>query len=173
MSIPPWNPPEGREQEDAKPEEESTNDFLFIKVLDGLAREMRSDEQSLSPIKAEPIKEEAFGTNTCTTPLIPAHIPQDIANFAALVDSKPPAAATAPNPALHNHDTRYQRRQQDPHRQRHNQRDSISPSRVHSRSIVHRRPAVLPRKREWLWRIAQVALEMADAWFLSLSLSGK
>lgn len=48
MSIPPWNPPEGREQEDAKPEEESTNDFLLIKGEDGFAREMRSEEQSLT-----------------------------------------------------------------------------------------------------------------------------
>jgi hypothetical protein len=164
MSIAPWTPPEGLEDEGAGElveEEEDADDVLLIVGEEVLARNMRPEEPdlSLSPARAEPVEEEAAGTSMKYAPFAPAPAP-DVDMFAA----EPPHAevdadeeeAAADTP-VHKHDTRYQRR-----RQRQQHRDSISPSRFHSRPYVHRPPAIPPRQRERLQRIARAALRFLD-----------
>jgi hypothetical protein len=165
MRIAPWTPPESLGEEgvgelvEEEEEEEEADDILLIVDENGLAsaRNMRPEELGLglSPARAESVEEEAAGMRMNYAPFAP-----EVDMFAAEpphaeVDSADEEAA-ADTPA-HKHDTRYQRSRQ---RQRH--RDSVSPSRFHSRPYLHRQPAIPPRQRERLQRIARAALRVLD-----------
>jgi hypothetical protein len=162
MRIAPWTPPESLGEEGVgelveEEEEEEADDILLIAGEDGLARNMRPEDLGLglSPARAESVEEEAAGIRMDFAPFVP-----DVDMYTA----EPPHAeadetdeeAAADTP-VHKHDTRYQRR-----RQRQQHRDSVSPSRFHSRPYLHRQPAIPPRQRERLQRTARAALKVLD-----------
>jgi hypothetical protein len=161
MSIAPWSPPEDF-GEDAVAEsdgQEDADDILLIVGEDGLPRNMRPEELALSPVETEPVGEEVADM----TPFAPAVPDVDMYVYAAEAphaefDNDEEAATDTP---AHKHDTRYQRRQRQRQQQPHH-RDSISPSRYFSRPYLHQRPAVPPRHRERLQRIARAALRVLD-----------
>jgi hypothetical protein len=148
-----------REEREVEAVAEAANDVLLIVGEDGLARNMRPEEQGLAlpPVKAEPVEEEAADRSS-TTPdvdMFAAEVP--LAN----IDSDEAAADT---PA-HKHDTRYQRRrQQEQQQQQRGHRDSTSPARFHSRPHVHvhSRAAIPPRQRRKLQRLARAVLEILE-----------
>jgi hypothetical protein len=160
MSITPWTPPEGLEEESV-PEsegEDDADDILLIVGEDGLARNMRPEELALSPVNTEYVKGEAADQsfvpavpNVYVYPAEPPHIN---------IDAEDDAPA---NTAGHKHDTMYQRRRQlrrQQKQQQHRASLSPSPSRFRSRPYVQRRQAAVPpHQQEWALRIAAAALD--------------
>jgi hypothetical protein len=142
MSITPWTPPE-----------EHDEDILLIVGEGGLARKMRPEELDLDlpPTRTQRIKEEVADRGI-VAPLIPTG---DIDVAAAPPLDADAEADAATDTAVHKHDTRYQRRE----RQQREHRDSLPPSRFHSRPYVHHQSAVPPRQRRRLQRVAWAALE--------------
>lgn len=162
MSIAPWSPPDdfGENAVAESDGQEDADDILLTVSEDGLARSMRPEELALSPVETEPVEEEVADM-TLFAPAVPD------------VDMRYVYAAEAPHvefdddeeaadTPVHKHDTRYQRRQRQRQQQPHH-RGSISPSRYFSRPYLHQRPAVPPRQRERLQRIARAALRVLDA----------
>jgi hypothetical protein len=139
------------------------NDILLTVGEDGLARNMRPEEpgQALSPVKAEPVEEEA-ADRSFSMPAAPdvymyaAEAPH--AEFEAAEFEADEAPVDTPT---HRHDTRYQQRLRQ-QREQLSHRGSISPSRFHSRPYVHvhDRAAIPPRQRRRLQHLARAALEM-------------
>jgi hypothetical protein len=139
-------------------EDTDANDVLLTVGEDGLARNMRPEELSLalSPVKAEPVEEEA-ADRSFSMPAAP-----DVYMYAAEAPRADFEAEEAPvDTPTHRHDTRYQRRLRQ-QREQLSHRDSISPSRFLSRPYVHvhDRAAIPPRKRKRLQRLARAVLEM-------------
>lgn len=119
----------------------------------------RPEELALSPVETEPVEEEVADM-TLFAPAVP-DVDMDVYAAEAPHVEFDDDEEAADTPA-HKHDTRYQRRQRQRQQQPHH-RGSISPSRYFSRPYLHQRPAVPPRQRERLQRIARAALRVLDA----------
>lgn len=140
---------------DAVIKDADANDILLTVGEDGLARNMRPEELglALSPVKAEPVEEEAADRSFSVPAVYMYAAEAPLAN----IDSDETAADTLP----HRHDTRYQRRLRQ-QREQLSHRDTIFPSRFHSRPHVHvhDRAAIPPRQRKRLQRLARAVLEI-------------
>jgi hypothetical protein len=163
MSIAPWSPTEdfGEHAVAESDGQEDADDILLTVGEDGLARNtMRPEELALSPVETEPVEEEVADM-TLFAPAVPdvdMYVYAAEAPHVEFDDDDDEEAADTP---AHKHDTRYQRRQRQRQQQPHH-RGSISPSRYFSRPYLHQRPAVPPRQRERLQRIARAALRVLD-----------
>jgi hypothetical protein len=141
-------------------EDTDANDVLLTVGEDGLAKNMRPEELSLtlSPVKAEPVEEEAADRSSS----MPLPAAPDVYMYAAEAPHAEFEADEAPvDTPTHRHDTRYQRRLRQ-QREQLSHRGSISPSGFHSRPYVHvhDRAAIPPRQRRRLQRLARAALGM-------------